>query len=65
VTSVPARPYGGVMVRALLMGLAAIVIVVVVISVLIKVLLFGVVLALVAGATFLVFRARRLGRYRR
>jgi hypothetical protein len=53
------------MVRALLMGLAAIVIVVVVISVLIKVLLFGVVLALVAGATFLVFRARRPGRYRR
>jgi hypothetical protein len=54
------------MVRALLMGLAAIVIVVVVISVLMKVLLFGLVLVLVAGVTLLVFRAgRRPGRYRR
>jgi hypothetical protein len=56
VTSLPLRPYRGGMVRALLMGLAAVVIAVVVISVLMKVLLFGIVLVLVAGATFLVFR---------
>jgi hypothetical protein len=54
------------MVRALLLGLAAVVIAVVLISVLIKALLFGLVLAVVAGLTLLVFRAaRRPGRYRR
>jgi hypothetical protein len=50
------------MVRALLMGLAAVVIAVVVISVLVKVAIFGLVFLLVVGATFLVFRVGRRSR---
>jgi hypothetical protein len=50
------------MVRALLMGLAAVVIAVVVISVLVKVAIFGLVFLLVVGATFLVFRGGRRSR---
>jgi predicted membrane-bound spermidine synthase len=60
-------PYLGLMLRALLMGLAALIIAVVVISVLVHVLFFGFVLVLVAAVTFVVFRAGRRpgGRFRR
>ena len=60
-------PYLGVMLRALLMGLAALVVAVVVISVLVHVLFYGFMLVLVAAVTFLVFRAARRpgGRFRR
>jgi hypothetical protein len=50
------------MLRALLMGLAVVVIAVVVISVLVKVAIFGLMLLLVVGATFLVFRVGRRSR---
>jgi len=47
------------MLRALLMGLVAVVIAIFVISVLVHILYFGVLLVVVAGITFLVFRASR------
>jgi hypothetical protein len=55
------------MLRALLMGLAALVVAVVLISVLLHVLYFGFVFLLVAAITFVVFRAARRpgGRLRR
>jgi hypothetical protein len=50
------------MVRALLMGLAAVVIAVVVISVLVKIAVFGLLFLVVIGATFLLFRVGRRSR---
>jgi hypothetical protein len=67
VASLADCPYLGLMLRALLMGLAALVVVVVLISILIHVLFYGFVLVLVAAVTFLVFRVARRpgGRFRR
>jgi thiol:disulfide interchange protein len=48
--------------RALLLGLVALVVAIFLISILIKVFMFGLVLVLVAGATFLVFRFSRRSR---
>jgi hypothetical protein len=52
------------MLRVLLLGLAAVVIAVVVISVLIKVAFFGLLFLVVIGATFLMFRVGRRSRSR-
>ncbi len=54
-------PYRGGM-RALLLGLVALVVAIFVISILIKVFVFGLVLVLVAGVTFLAFRFSRRSR---
>jgi hypothetical protein len=48
--------------RALLLGLVALVVAIFVISILIKVFFFGLVLMLVAGVTFLAFRFSRRSR---
>jgi hypothetical protein len=64
VTAPPARSYRGSMLRVLLMGLAAVVIAVVVISVLVKVAIFGLLFLVVIGVTFLMFRVGRRSRAR-